>query len=297
LTKDFRIYCLGVVLFIFCLFLNKISTITEIPFSSSLSISLQISLLSCSLHHRNTTQVLLLIKQKIQNPGNLPATPETHKTYFCSSSSSNQKIKPIDSAGGEFRRGGEAVRHDGGNPIDGLPAEFTDKAILCFMLLPPARVCYCRPSKSSRSQRRLLFHLHGTDYEGSEALAVDELLQVDGFERRTRCAGTDRIGGLVEPSEPLHGEFLERRAMVEDGVHGTHAEHRRSGCATRRELTRRLDPSELRPPPPASPPHHRRGPAPRPPQPLGASGCLEGVLDPRHLPPAGPGSVRADSHQ
>jgi hypothetical protein len=100
------------------------------------------------------------------------------------------------------------------------------------MLLPPARVCYCRPSKSSRSQRRLLFHLHGTDYEGSEALAVDELLQVDGFERRTRCAGTDRIGGLV----------------------GTHAEHRRSGCATRRELTRRLDPPELRPPHPASPP-------------------------------------------
>ncbi|KAE8022868.1 hypothetical protein FH972_008629 [Carpinus fangiana] len=176
-----------------------------------------------------------------------------------------------DSAGGEFRRGGEAVRHDGGNPIDGLPADFTDEAILCFMLLPPAR--------------------------GSEALAVDELLQVDGFERRTRCAGTDWIGRLVEPSEPLHGEFLERRAMVEDGVHGTHAEHRRSGCATHRELTRWLDPPELRPPPLASPPHHRRGPAPRPPLPLGASGCSEGVLDPRHLPPAGPGSVQADSHQ
>jgi hypothetical protein len=71
-----------------------------------------------------------------------------------------------------------------------------------FYVLCSPRVCYCRPSKSSRSQRWLLFHLHGTDYEGSEALAVDELLQVDGFERRTRCAGTDRIGGIVEPSEP-----------------------------------------------------------------------------------------------
>jgi hypothetical protein len=35
---------------------------------------------------------------------------------------------PTDSASGEFRRGGEAVRHGGGNPIDGLPADFTDEA-------------------------------------------------------------------------------------------------------------------------------------------------------------------------
>ena len=60
----------------------------------------------------------------------------------------------------------------------------------------------------------ILFHLHVTDYEGYEALVVDEHLQADGFEQGTRWVGADRIGGIVEPSEPLHRELLERRAVL-----------------------------------------------------------------------------------
>jgi hypothetical protein len=251
---------------VFCLFPQKSTNITEIPLLLFFLFFVRLFSFLYKPHHLFLTpSICTLFLPVFMTITHSPSLILLHSLISLSKFSVPSRFLsqtpcglPIDSAGGEFRRGGEAVRHDGGHPIDGLPANFTDEAIPCFMLLPPARVCYCRPSKSSRSQRRLLFHLHGIDYEGSKALAVDELLQVDGFERRTRCAETDWIGGLVEPSEPLHGEFLERRAMVEDGVNATHAEHRRSGCATRRELTRRLDPLELRPPPPASPPHHRR---------------------------------------